>query len=140
MAAIATPANIRRTVNRTRGSLIAYPPGSTSFKPHPTTLILPRGAGNAITFTPGQLIRDWQAFSLRINGHPVQEVDLAHLSPCRYEHINPYGKYAFDVSEDLGMAELHLLRPGRSPAWRRFLSICYGKAAYGDFGGAFISQ
>ncbi|MBV8310264.1 MAG: Tn3 family transposase, partial [Planctomycetaceae bacterium] len=29
---------------------------------------------------------------LRIDGHPVQEADLAHLSPCRHEHINPYGK------------------------------------------------
>jgi hypothetical protein len=27
-----------------------------------------------------------------------------------------YGKYAFDVSEDLGMAELRPLRPGRSTA------------------------
>jgi TnpA family transposase len=53
---------------------------------------------------------------LRINGHPVQEADLAHLSPCRYEHINPYGKYAFDVSENLGRAGLRPLRPGRSPA------------------------
>src|SRR3954452_13002830 len=32
---------------------------------------------------------------LRIDGHSVQETDLSHLSPCRYEHINPYGKYAF---------------------------------------------
>ena len=53
---------------------------------------------------------------LRINGHPVQETDLAHLSPCRYEHINPYGKYAFEVSEDLGGAGLRPLRPGRTPA------------------------
>jgi hypothetical protein len=53
---------------------------------------------------------------LRINWHPVQETDLAHLSPCRYEQINPYGKYAFEVSEDLGSAELRPLRPGRAPA------------------------
>jgi len=46
----------------------------------------------------------------------VQEADLAHLSPCRYEHINPYGKYAFDVSEELGMGGLRPLRPGRSLA------------------------
>ena len=50
---------------------------------------------------------------LRIDGHPVQEADLAHLSPCRYEHINPYGKYAFEVSEDLRGAKLRPLRPGR---------------------------
>ena len=53
---------------------------------------------------------------LRIDGHPVQEADLAHLSPCRYEHINPYGKYAFEMSEDLGGAKLRPLRPGRPPA------------------------
>src|SRR5262249_19341032 len=28
---------------------------------------------------------------LRTDGHPVQDADLAHLSPCRYEHFNPYG-------------------------------------------------
>jgi TnpA family transposase len=53
---------------------------------------------------------------LRIDGHPVQESDLTHLSPCRYEHINPYGKYAFEVSEDLRGARLRPLRSGRSPA------------------------
>ena len=39
---------------------------------------------------------------LRIDGHPVQESDLTHLSPCRHEHINLYGKYAFEISQDLG--------------------------------------
>jgi hypothetical protein len=53
---------------------------------------------------------------LRIDEHPVQETDLAHLAPCRYEHINPYGKYAFDVRENFGGAGLRPLRPGRSPA------------------------
>jgi hypothetical protein len=33
---------------------------------------------------------------LRIDGHVVQESDVSHLSPWRYEHINPYGKYAFE--------------------------------------------
>jgi TnpA family transposase len=51
---------------------------------------------------------------LRIDGHPVQEADLAHLSPCRYEHINPYGKYVFEVTEDLRGARLRPLRSGRS--------------------------
>jgi hypothetical protein len=50
---------------------------------------------------------------LRIDGHSILEEDIAHVSPCRYEHINPYGKYAFDVGEALGGARL---RPGRPPA------------------------
>jgi hypothetical protein len=49
---------------------------------------------------------------LRIVRHPVQESDLTHLSPCRYEHINPYGKCASEMSEDLGGARLRPLRPG----------------------------
>jgi len=53
---------------------------------------------------------------LRIDGHPVQDADLAYLSPCRYEHINPYGKYTFEVSEDLRGARLRPLRSGRSSA------------------------
>ena len=53
---------------------------------------------------------------LRIDGHPVQDSDLAYLSPCRYEHINPYGKYTFEVSEDLRGARLRPLRSGRSSA------------------------
>jgi hypothetical protein len=53
---------------------------------------------------------------LRVDGQLVQETDPSHLSPCRYEHINPYGKYAFDVSKDLGGARLRPLQPGRPPA------------------------
>ena len=48
--------------------------------------------------------------------YAVQESDLAYLSPCRYEHINPYGKYDFEVSESLRQAKLRPLRPGRPPA------------------------
>ncbi|MEO6807522.1 MAG: Tn3 family transposase [Isosphaeraceae bacterium] len=53
---------------------------------------------------------------LRIDGHTVLESDLAHLSPCRYEHINPYGKYGFEMSKDLGGAKLRPLRAGRPSA------------------------
>ncbi len=34
---------------------------------------------------------------LRSEGYPIDDNDLAHLSPARYEHINPYGKYSFDL-------------------------------------------
>ncbi len=33
-------------------------------------------------------------------GYPIQEDDLMHLSPVRFEHINPYGKYHFDIDEE----------------------------------------
>jgi Tn3 transposase DDE domain len=53
---------------------------------------------------------------LRTDGHSILEDDIARVSPCRYEHINPYGKYAFDVSDGLGGTRLRPLRPGRLPA------------------------
>jgi hypothetical protein len=53
---------------------------------------------------------------LRIDRHAVQESDLAHPSPCCYEHINPYGRYAFEMNEDLAGAMLRPLRPVRPPA------------------------
>src|SRR5712691_2691343 len=28
---------------------------------------------------------------LRTEGYPVREEDIAHLSPARFEHLNPYG-------------------------------------------------
>lgn len=34
---------------------------------------------------------------LRTEGHEVDDEDIAHLSPARYEHINPFGKYVFDA-------------------------------------------
>jgi len=53
---------------------------------------------------------------LRREGHAVQDSDLAYLSPCRCEQINPYGEYDFEMSKDLGGAKLRPLRPGRPPA------------------------
>jgi TnpA family transposase len=46
---------------------------------------------------------------LRAKGHPMQEDDLVHLSPARFEHINPYGKYSFDLD-----AKRKTLRPLRA--------------------------
>ena len=34
---------------------------------------------------------------LRAEGYPVNDDDLAHLSPTRYAHVNPYGRYRFDL-------------------------------------------
>jgi hypothetical protein len=52
----------------------------------------------------------------RGEGQMVNAEDLARRSPARYELISPYGKYAFDVSEDFGGAGLRPLWSGRSPA------------------------
>lgn len=35
--------------------------------------------------------------SLRREGLKFSDEDLTHLSPCRYRHINVYGKYFFDL-------------------------------------------
>jgi TnpA family transposase len=37
--------------------------------------------------------------SLRAEGRFVEEDDVAHLSPARFEHVNPYGKYFFPLEE-----------------------------------------
>lgn len=34
---------------------------------------------------------------LRSEGYAIDDADAGHLSPARYEHINPYGRYRFDV-------------------------------------------
>ncbi len=47
---------------------------------------------------------------LEDEGYPVREQDLVHLSPARYEHINPYGKYRFEMDEVLGRKTLRPLR------------------------------
>ena len=53
---------------------------------------------------------------LRKEGHCIDDADIEHLSPLRFEHINPYGKYGFEMSKDLGGAKLRPLRAGRPPA------------------------
>jgi hypothetical protein len=36
---------------------------------------------------------------LRTEGYPIQKEDLVHLSPARFEHVNPYGKYYFPIDQ-----------------------------------------
>lgn len=38
---------------------------------------------------------------LKTENYLVDETDITHLSPARYEHINPYGKYQFDLAKNL---------------------------------------
>jgi hypothetical protein len=53
---------------------------------------------------------------LRAEGESVNEEAIARLSPARYEHINPYGKYRFEVEEGLSRSRL---RPLRQPSEHR---------------------
>jgi hypothetical protein len=50
---------------------------------------------------------------LRAQGYDVREEDVAPLSPARHEHINPHGKYRFNLEQELGRQGL---RPLRRPA------------------------
>jgi hypothetical protein len=47
---------------------------------------------------------------LRSEGWTVKEEDIARLSPARYEHVNPYGKYRFEVEEGLSRFRLRAMR------------------------------
>jgi rRNA maturation protein Nop10 len=47
---------------------------------------------------------------LRSEGHNVDGVDVMHLSPARYTHINPYGKYRFNVEGEFNRKGLRPLR------------------------------
>jgi hypothetical protein len=48
---------------------------------------------------------------LKSEGYEIQEDDLRHISPARYEHINRYGKYSFKTEFPLNGQ----LRPLRNP-------------------------
>jgi TnpA family transposase len=48
--------------------------------------------------------------ALREEGCDVDEDDLRRLSPARYEHVNPYGKYRFDLDKGLPDGPLRPLR------------------------------
>lgn len=43
-------------------------------------------------------------------GYQINEEDIEHISPARYEHINPYGKLLFDIEKELNRKELRPLR------------------------------
>jgi TnpA family transposase len=51
---------------------------------------------------------------LRAEGYPVRDEDIAHFSPARFEHINLYGKYSFEIATS---SRTHFrLHPLRTPA------------------------
>jgi hypothetical protein len=47
---------------------------------------------------------------LRRRGHTIDEADFVHLSPVRFKHINRYGKFRFDIGDDLALTGLRPLR------------------------------
>lgn len=49
---------------------------------------------------------------LKQSGYPVQEEDVARLSPLIHEHINMLGRYSLAVPEEVARGEL---RPLRNP-------------------------
>jgi hypothetical protein len=53
---------------------------------------------------------------LRSEGHNVDDGDVAHLSPARYAHINPYGQYRFNVEGEFNRKGLRPLRQPDSAA------------------------
>ena len=53
---------------------------------------------------PRRLVR------MRAEGRIGRDIDLGHLSPALYGHVNPYGKYRFEIE-----ARAPDLRPLRSP-------------------------
>ena len=53
---------------------------------------------------------------IRHSGLPVDEADIAHLSPLIYEHIRIEGRYQFSLSPDLTRGRLRPLRSPRSPS------------------------
>ena len=53
----------------------------------------------------------WEVIrQLKEEGFKIEEEDLKHLSPARFEHINVYGKYSFPVKETLVRQGLRELR------------------------------
>ena len=47
----------------------------------------------------------------RNEGHRIEDHHLAHISPARFEHINPYGTYTFNVEDILQQPEHRPLNP-----------------------------
>jgi rRNA maturation protein Nop10 len=47
---------------------------------------------------------------LQKEGYTVDENDLTHVSPCRFDHVNKYGKYYFNVDKEQNREQLRPLR------------------------------
>jgi hypothetical protein len=47
---------------------------------------------------------------LKSEGYTIKKEDLQHVSPCRFNHINRFGRYSFNVEEELNRIGLRPLR------------------------------
>ena len=47
---------------------------------------------------------------LKSEGHPVMNEDIRHFSPARHGHLNPYGRFIFEIDEEFERKELRPLR------------------------------
>ena len=47
---------------------------------------------------------------LQSEGYVIDESDLIHVSPCRFRHINKYGRYYFNVDKERNREQLRPLR------------------------------
>lgn len=47
---------------------------------------------------------------LKSEGIEIKDEDLKHISPARYAHLNPYGRYYFNIEENLNRKGLRPLR------------------------------
>lgn len=55
---------------------------------------------------------------LQAEGESIEDSDLSHISPCRFNHINKYGKYSFNVDKEMARK---YLRPLRNPKNRSLI-------------------
>lgn len=51
---------------------------------------------------------------LKEEGHVIDQTDLSHISPCRFEHINKHGKLTFNVNQKWNRDKLRPLRASGS--------------------------
>ncbi len=52
---------------------------------------------------------------LKAEGYSISDDDLAHISPCRFDHINKHGRYTFNVEKEWKRQALRPLREPRNP-------------------------
>ena len=47
---------------------------------------------------------------LKEEGYKIDEADLTHIFPVRFDHINPYGRFFFNLDQNFDLQQLRPLR------------------------------